>query len=83
MFASRFNFIAVDYLVYTHEVLGNIWESYPVATWLALLLIPALATTFLLARPIVASFDAPVPFSRPHRRGRALRRSAHRRRSSS
>src|SRR6516225_4289635 len=27
-FASRFNFIAVDYLVYTHEVLGNIWESY-------------------------------------------------------
>src|SRR4029079_11797306 len=41
-FASRFNFIAVDYLVYTHEVLGNIWESYPVGTWLALLLIPAI-----------------------------------------
>lgn len=29
-FESRFNFIAVDYLVYTNEVLGNIWESYPV-----------------------------------------------------
>ena len=27
-FASRFNFIAVDYLFYTHEVIGNIWESY-------------------------------------------------------
>ena len=27
-FASRFNFIAVDYLVYTHEVIGNIRESY-------------------------------------------------------
>lgn len=27
-FASRFNFIAVDYLIYTHEVLGNIRESY-------------------------------------------------------
>lgn len=29
-FSTRFNFIAVDYLVYTHEVIGNIRESYPV-----------------------------------------------------
>lgn len=29
-FSTRFNFIAVDYLVYTHEVVGNIRESYPV-----------------------------------------------------
>lgn len=28
-FHSRFNFIAVDYLVYTQEVIGNIFESYP------------------------------------------------------
>jgi len=28
-FSVRFNFIAVDYLVYTHEVIGNIRESYP------------------------------------------------------
>ena len=28
-FGTRFNFIVVDYLVYTHEVLGNIRESYP------------------------------------------------------
>lgn len=28
-FSTRFNFIAVDYLVYTKEVLGNIKESYP------------------------------------------------------
>ncbi len=27
-FASRFNFIAVDYLIYTKEVVGNIRESY-------------------------------------------------------
>jgi len=32
-FASRFDFIAVDYLVYTHEVIGNIRESYPVWAW--------------------------------------------------
>ena len=30
-FSSRFNFIAVDYLIYTREVIGNIRESYPIA----------------------------------------------------
>jgi phosphoglycerol transferase MdoB-like AlkP superfamily enzyme len=29
-FKSRFNTVAVDYLVAPHEVAGNIWESYPV-----------------------------------------------------
>jgi phosphoglycerol transferase MdoB-like AlkP superfamily enzyme len=28
-FGARFNFIAVDYLIWTQEVLGNIMESYP------------------------------------------------------
>lgn len=32
-FESRFNFIAVDYLVYTYEVVQNINESYPLP-WL-------------------------------------------------
>ena len=32
-FEVRFNFIAVDYLVYTTEVIGNIVESYPIG-WL-------------------------------------------------
>ncbi|MFA6930351.1 MAG: LTA synthase family protein [Lentisphaeria bacterium] len=34
-FASRFNFIAIDYLIYTTEVLTNIWESYPIFWLLA------------------------------------------------
>lgn len=34
-FQARFNFIAVDYLVYTQEVLGNIRESYPMPALLA------------------------------------------------
>jgi len=34
-YGARFNFIAVDYLVYTHEVIGNIRESYPVLPILA------------------------------------------------
>jgi len=29
-FSARFNFIAVDYLIYTRETLGNIRQSYPV-----------------------------------------------------
>lgn len=34
-FSTRFNFIAVDYLLYTQEVIGNIVESYPVGTLVA------------------------------------------------
>ena len=49
-FGARFNFIAVDYLLYTHEVLGNIWESYPVGRILAGLGLAAAAATALLAR---------------------------------
>ena len=37
-FGARFNFIAVDYLVYTTEVLANIRESYPLPEILAALI---------------------------------------------
>lgn len=33
-FGVRYNFIAVDYLVYTHEVIGMIWESFPALLYL-------------------------------------------------
>lgn len=36
-FAARFNLVAVDYLIYPHEVLINIWESYPVGRVLGLM----------------------------------------------
>ncbi len=50
-FQTRFNFIAVDYLVYTQEVIGNIWESYPVV-WLlsAIAVLSALSTSWLMRR---------------------------------
>lgn len=38
-FGSRFDFIAVDYLVYTHEVIGNIRESYPVGLWVGIIVV--------------------------------------------
>jgi len=37
-FGKRFNFIAVDYLVYTHEVINNILESYPIPVLVGLVL---------------------------------------------
>ncbi|ENA1799407.1 sulfatase-like hydrolase/transferase [Flavobacterium psychrophilum] len=40
-FGVRYNFIAVDYLVYTNEVIGNIMQSYPV--------IPIFSALFLIA----------------------------------
>lgn len=43
-FGTRFNFIAVDYLVYTTEVIGNIKESYPLYPLLAAI---AIVTLFL------------------------------------
>ena len=49
-FSVRFNFIAVDYLVYTTEVIGNIRESYPIFTWLGLLVIATLVLFALSKR---------------------------------
>ncbi|OOG65413.1 sulfatase [Rhodanobacter sp. B04] len=49
-FSVRFNFIAVDYLVYTNEVIGNIRESYPIGRWLALLVVFALVVFMLSKR---------------------------------
>ena len=47
-FHSKFNFIAVDYLVYSNEVIQNIWESYPMLWILAAIgLISFLISYFL------------------------------------
>ena len=59
-FASRFNFIAVDYLVYTHEVIGNIWQSYPVGKILAGLALFACATTWPFLRPVWRASSEPL-----------------------
>lgn len=45
-FTAAFNFIAVDYLVYTHEVLSNIYQSYPVV-WFILGITAATAVIVL------------------------------------
>ena len=38
-FGTNFNFIAVDYLIYTNELLGNIWQSFNIPLLMILILI--------------------------------------------
>ena len=59
-FGVRFNFIAVDYLVYSREVVNNIRESYPIYPSLALLAAIAIVTTALMGRRVAAAIDAPL-----------------------
>lgn len=50
-FGVKYNFIAVNYLVYTNEVIGNIMESYPVVPlFSALFLIAGTVTYFIVKR---------------------------------
>jgi phosphoglycerol transferase MdoB-like AlkP superfamily enzyme len=59
-FGGRFNFIAVDYLLYTHEVLGNIWQSYPVGKVLIGLAAVACICALLLRRALWNAAAAPL-----------------------
>ena len=47
-FRSRFNFIAVDYLIYTHEVVANIRQSYPLPILLGSVAAIALLIVYLI-----------------------------------
>jgi phosphoglycerol transferase MdoB-like AlkP superfamily enzyme len=47
-FGVRYNFIAVDYLVYTTEVLDNIWQSYPIPLLVSAILIVDLSIMWLI-----------------------------------
>ena len=50
-FGVKYNFIAVDYLVYTNTVIGNIMESYPVIPlFLGVGLLTAIATYIIVKK---------------------------------
>ena len=65
-FESRFNFIAVDYLVYTYEVINNINESYPLPILISgMLAFCLLLTGFFYKRRLFAnSFNSVTPFKK-------------------
>lgn len=66
-FGVRFNFIAVDYLVYSKEVIDNILQSYPVFELLAVLALAAASVTFCLSQtawqPVPVDSIAPTPIA--------------------
>ena len=49
-FGVKYNFIAVDYLVYTNEVIGNIMQSYPVVPIFGSLFLVAGIITFFIVK---------------------------------
>jgi phosphoglycerol transferase MdoB-like AlkP superfamily enzyme len=62
-FSSRFNFIAVDYLIYTREVIGNIRESYPLNEILGALFVSSIIVFMLIRKKIDLSLKASSRFS--------------------
>ena len=52
-FSTRYNFIAVDYLIYTNEVIGNIKESYPIYLIVTILFLIVFALLFTIRKMIL------------------------------
>lgn len=63
-FDGRFNFVAVDYLVYPTEVVTNIWQSYPTGWILAGLAALTLALLLWFRRSFSALQREPLPARR-------------------
>jgi len=53
-FGVRPNFIAVDYLIYTTEVIDNILESYPIGIILAAIAVIALVSTAIMTGSMIS-----------------------------
>lgn len=61
-FNVRFNHIAVDYVVYPHEVIGNLWQSFDIGRYAFEALIGGLVLAAIVARRDEVSEEAP-PFA--------------------
>jgi phosphoglycerol transferase MdoB-like AlkP superfamily enzyme len=61
-FNTRFNFIAVDYLIYTTEVVGNISQSYPIEWIIVVIVMLATGIVFFLRPWINQSSGSYLPF---------------------
>jgi phosphoglycerol transferase MdoB-like AlkP superfamily enzyme len=62
-FHSRFNTVAVDYILYPYEVFVNVWQSYPVIPALLFCLVLSLLCTFLIRKALNRTLAEPNTFS--------------------
>jgi len=63
-FGVRFNFIAVDYLIYTHEVVQNIIESYPLGKLLTGVFLITVSVFWIVRHHFAVTFHNKETFSR-------------------
>lgn len=68
-FSTRFHFIAVDYLIYTHAVMGNIRESYPVNLLLGEIAVIAATALWLLRKRLALAPAVTAATSQNHEPG--------------
>lgn len=60
-FDARFNLVAFDYLMYPHEVIGDLEAEYPVGAVIALSFGAGVLAVTLLRKHFLAGFDLRVP----------------------
>lgn len=63
-FSVRYNFIAVDYLIYTTEVLENIWQSYNIPLIATGILIFTMLLVFIFRKKITLSQTVSMRFTK-------------------
>ena len=64
-FGVRYNFIAVDYLIYTNEVIGNIMESYPIIPLFSVIFaLTAVVTWYIFKKTKDSLLDLPNLFQK-------------------
>jgi len=51
-FSARFNFIAVDYLIYTRETIGNVRQSYATGPLILGLVVVTVGTFLVILKPV-------------------------------
>ena len=63
-FKNRFNFIAVDYLIYTNEVIQNINESYPIPLLLSIIVVVLIILLYITKKKnaFKLTFDSDTKF---------------------
>ncbi|MCE9648410.1 MAG: sulfatase-like hydrolase/transferase [Parvibaculum sp.] len=60
-FDSRLNGIALYYLMFPREVIGNLQQSFNIALYMPMVAAATIAVTFLIRRPIARALDAAQP----------------------